>query len=239
MAALPGTARMGAKLSLRLARAFMPLRETGRAGMLCGLDAGRAAVQRIGTLLAAQRVLEAADDIYFLHLEEIRQADKPSALADARLWVSDRKARREYYKAITLPQAWAGVPEPIVAARPGGTAAQRQTVIQGIGITDASVEGIARVITDPADADDFEPGEILICPITDPSWASLFVIAAGVVIDVGGPMSHGAIVAREMGIPCIINTKSGTREIATGMRVLVDGKAGTATVLANAAEAAA
>ena len=92
------------------------------------------------------------------------------------------------------------------------------------------VEGIARVITDPH-SEDLEVDEILVCETTDPSWASFFVVASAVVIDVGGPLSHGAIVARELGIPCVINTRTGTQQLRSGQRIRVDGSAGTVEVL--------
>jgi pyruvate,water dikinase len=73
-----------------------------------------------------------------------------------------------------------------------------------------------------------------VCPTTDPSWASFFVAAAALVIDIGGPMSHGAIIARELGIPCVINTGDGTRRIRTGDRLQVDGDNGVVHILATA-----
>jgi pyruvate,water dikinase len=79
---------------------------------------------------------------------------------------------------------------------------------------------------DDPDEVDLEPGEILVCHTTDPSWASLMSLAAGLVIDVGGPLSHGAIVARELGVPCVIGTRNGTRVIRTGDTVQVDGSTG-------------
>lgn len=95
-----------------------------------------------------------------------------------------------------------------------------------------TVEGIVRVIhdADSDQADDFEPGDILVCRITDPSWAPLLSVAAAVVIDIGGSLSHGAIVARELGIPCVINTVDGSRRLRTGDRVTVDGDTGTVRV---------
>ena len=89
--------------------------------------------------------------------------------------------------------------------------------LRGIGIVGDKVTGRARVIHDPNDAD-LEPGDILVCVTTDPSWTPLFMLADALVIDTGGAMSHGAIVARELGVTCVINTVTGTREIQTGRR---------------------
>ena len=87
------------------------------------------------------------------------------------------------------------------------------------------------VLTDPEDSDLLEDDEILVCRITDPAWAPAFYLAAAVVIDVGGLSSHGAIVCREMGLPCVINTVNGTGIIRTGDRIRVDGDNGVVTIL--------
>jgi pyruvate,water dikinase len=86
-------------------------------------------------------------------------------------------------------------------------------------------------VDDPDDVAEFEPGDILVCETTDPSWVVLFQLAGAVVIDVGGAMSHGAIVARELGLPCVINTRTGTSVIADGDRIRVDGTAGRVDIL--------
>jgi pyruvate,water dikinase len=93
--------------------------------------------------------------------------------------------------------------------------------------------GTVRIIDDPADADLLEPGEILVCRFTGPSWSVLFTLAEAVVIDIGGVASHGAVVSREMGLPCVIGTGDGSRRLRTGDLVRVDGSAGTVTVVAR------
>jgi pyruvate,water dikinase len=87
------------------------------------------------------------------------------------------------------------------------------------------------VIIDPADAAPLEPGEILVCRFTDPSWTPLFLLASALVIDIGGPTSHGAIVARELGVPCVIGTGDGTLVIGDGDHLAVDGSIGRATII--------
>jgi len=104
-------------------------------------------------------------------------------------------------------------------------------VLAGMSGCPGQAEGIARVVLDSNDPFALEPGDILIAPITDPSWTPLFVPAAAVVVDVGAPLSHAIIVSRELGIPCVISATGATRRIPDGARVRVDGSTGIVTVL--------
>ena len=92
-------------------------------------------------------------------------------------------------------------------------------------------EGRAIVITTPDDAYDLAPGDILVCAATDPSWAAIFFAVDALVTDVGAQMSHGAIVARELGIPAVVNTRVATQHLRTGDRIRVDGRAGVVELL--------
>jgi phosphoenolpyruvate synthase/pyruvate phosphate dikinase len=105
------------------------------------------------------------------------------------------------------------------------------TTLPGIPGCPGVARGRARVILDPADPRSLEPGDVLVAPITDPAWTPLFVPAAAVVVDVGAQMSHAVIVSRELGIPCVVSVTDGTRRIADGAMVEVDGTAGTVKVL--------
>jgi pyruvate,water dikinase len=87
-----------------------------------------------------------------------------------------------------------------------------------------------RVITDPGEVDTLNPGDVLVCRTTDPSWGPLFFIASALVIDIGGAMSHGAIIARELGLPCVIGTETGTTTLTDGQLILVDGDTGVVRV---------
>jgi pyruvate,water dikinase len=87
------------------------------------------------------------------------------------------------------------------------------------------------VLTDPARFHEFQVGEILVAAITTPAWTPLFAMAAGVVTDVGGPLSHSSIVAREYGIPAVLGTGRATRILHTGQTVTIDGTAGTVTIV--------
>jgi pyruvate,water dikinase len=99
-------------------------------------------------------------------------------------------------------------------------------MLEGIGVSPGKVTGQARVIKDPLANAEIKPGEILVAPVTDAAWTPLFVTAAATVVDVGGPLSHGSIVAREFGIPCVVNVGKATGLIRTGQVITVDGGAG-------------
>jgi pyruvate,water dikinase len=140
--------------------------------------------------------------------------------------VQERRARFDEYRTQRLPDAWTGRPEPLpISDEPSAGPVE----LSGFAVSPGVVEGPARVIERAEALDELEPGEILVCPLTDPSWSLGFVVAAGLAIDVGGPLSHGAIVARELGVPCVINTRDGSRLLRTGDRVRLDGGAGTVT----------
>jgi len=103
-------------------------------------------------------------------------------------------------------------------------------VLVGSPVSPGIAEGAVRVILDPRGAT-LAPGEILVCPGTDPAWTPLFLIAGGLVTEVGGLMTHGAVVAREYGIPAVVGVTGATVRLRTGQRVRVDGTSGRVTVL--------
>ena len=133
------------------------------------------------------------------------------------------------------PFVVAGDPTPVAewARRSEETAdtAAAGEVLAGVPACGGTARGRARVITDPDDPSALEPGDILIAPITDPSWTPLFVAASAVVVNVGAPFSHAAIVSRELGIPCVVSVTDATKRIPDGAHIEVDGTTGTVTVL--------
>ena len=114
-------------------------------------------------------------------------------------------------------------PEVLYAAAGG---AAESAALSGSPASAGSVTARARVILDPVGAR-LEPGEILVAPSTDPGWTPLFLTAGGLVMEMGGPNSHGAVVAREYGIPAVVGVPEATVRIATGQRITVDGGSGT------------
>jgi pyruvate,water dikinase len=229
LAALPRARRPGAKLLMKLASRYVPLREKGKANFVQCIDVGRAAARSLGQLFAERGVFADATDVYFLTIDEVTR-ELPLGYAAL---IDERRSRYEEYSSFRLPQLWIGTPEP--DRGDGADAAESAAVTQltGLAISPGVVEGVGRVMSGP-DSGELKDGEILVCHTTDPSWASLFLIASALVIDIGGPMSHGAIVAREMGIPCVINTGAGTRVIHTGDRLRVDGGTGNVDIIERA-----
>lgn len=222
MGALSAARRPGGRALLRIVRHFVPLRETGRSAFLRTVDGARAAARSLGLHLADTGVLKDPEDVFFLTMDELT-GTLPDGVVGL---VEQRRAWFTEHQQVRLPDAWTGRPETLAPPEaPSGGVIE----LSGFAVSPGVVEGPVRVIASAHDLDQLEPGEILVCPLTDPSWALGFVLAAGLAIDVGGPLSHGAIVAREMGLPCVINTRTGTEQLRTGDLVRLDGGAGTLT----------
>lgn len=222
LAAVPAGKRGAVKLTLALARKNLPLRSVGKLAYGRVLDVARGAARRAGELLAEGGVLEQPDDVFYLTSEEILLGLPP----DPKATVAERRALREAYQGIELPVNWTGLPQPTPISEESEAVQQ----LTGIGVSPGVVEGRLRVVTDPASTDT-EPGEILVAHTTDPAWASIMFLAAALIVDIGGQMSHAAVVARELGVPCVMNTQLGTRVLRTGDWCRVDGAAGTVEIL--------
>jgi pyruvate,water dikinase len=216
LAGLPPARRVPARLALAVGARFIPLRGVGKVAFLQGIDVTRAAARRLGALR-----LEDPDDVFFLVLDDLRDGWP----ADAAALISERRSFYEHYKTLELPEVWQGDPRPVAAAP-----LETRDLLSGIGASPGVVEGVARVILDPADAE-VDDGDILIARSTDPAWASIMFLSGGLVSDIGGLMSHTAVVARELGLPCVVNTRTATRRISTGDIVRLDGTAGTIEVI--------
>jgi pyruvate,water dikinase len=106
----------------------------------------------------------------------------------------------------------------------------KEGLLVGDPVSPGLVEGIVRVVFDPMETP-LEPGEILVCPGTDPAWTPLFLTAGGLVMEVGGLMTHGSVVAREYGIPAVVGVHQATEKLQTGDRVRIDGSSGQIQIL--------
>lgn len=221
LAALPPAKRPAAQALLRAAQVYMPLR--GKVGRLQALDVVRASARRIGECLAAQGVLDQPGDVFFLTASEIARSPLPGAAA----MVAHRRERYDYYRTLTLPRSWQGNPEPVGVA---GPVSASPPALRGIGVSPGIAEGRIRVVLDPA-TDEVEPGEILVARTTDPGWAAVMFASAAMVVEIGGHLSHAAVVARELGVPCVMGVDGATTGLRTGDLCRVDGTSGDVVVL--------
>lgn len=230
LAALPTWKRPQAKIVMRLASNFILARELGKAAFLHAFDGARCGARVAGRFLSESGMLADPEDVFFLTIDELTATPDRSLLDKT----AERKANHQRYLTFELPRTWNGTPDPIQVSAPDDARAEATgpvTRLDGIGVTGQQVTGRARVVHDPATAA-FDPGDVLVCHTTDPSWTPLFMLADALVIDTGGQLSHGAIVARELGVCCVINTKTGTRDIPDGATVTVDGTTGRVDITA-------
>jgi len=215
-----GPRRLLVRFLLRRVRLLGGLREQPKFQIMRIFAICRAMIAPVGSALAERGLLDSPDDIFFLTLPEARRA---VAGADLRVTVAERRAtyRREL--------ARRHVPRVLLSDGTDAETLLPSSAAGGIHGTPASpgvARGVARVILSPAGAR-LEPGEVLVAPSTDPGWTPLFLTASALVMEMGGMMSHGAVVAREYGIPAVVGVPDATGRIASGARVVVDGSAGT------------
>ena len=190
------------------------------------LDAGYAA-------LAGQGVIEKASDGAYLTLQDLRAIDKGYAI-DWKALVRERKAtyaaelRRRQVPDLLLGdgRAFYDVGAAPVASAEG----EDSSKLHGAPVSAGTAEGIVHVVLSPHHAD-LRHGEILVCPATDPAWTPLFLSAGALVMEVGGMMTHGSVVAREYGIPAVVGIAQATTRLKSGMRVRVNGSSGEVTIL--------
>jgi pyruvate, water dikinase len=212
-------------------------------------------IREFGELLASRGVLAEAEDVFQLHHTEVDQAladvmlawaagGKPLGAAHFGPIIAERKRMLEVLRDWSPPPAIGPVPEalndPAVRMLWGVTAETLATwaaasagdgaEIHGYAASPGVVEGVARVLRSVNDIGQIRDGEILVCPVTAPSWAPIFGKIKAAVSDIGGTMSHAAIVAREYGMPAVVGTGHATKLIKTGQRVRVDGDRGIVSV---------
>lgn len=212
-------------------------------------------VREFGRLLAAHGVLADAEDLFQLHHTEVAQAlsdlslswsagTTPRGVAHWGPIVAERRALLRQMAQWQAPASLGPIPEvindPLLNMLWGITSEQltmwstppaSNNELRGFAASPGVVEGVARVVTSVDEIASVRDGEILVCPVTAPSWAPIFGKIRAAVSDIGGTMSHAAIVAREYGMPAVVGTGHGTKVIKTGQRLRVDGNAGRVTVL--------
>jgi len=229
LAALPWHKRAAARLVLKLTAKFVLQREIGKTSYVQLLDVARAGARAAGSALAREGELASGDDVFFLTSAELMGELPPNV----REVIAERRVFYDACRRLRLPDTWRGMPAPEPQDAKDGFERELGKV-QGIGVAPGVVTGRVRVVTDPLADTLLEDGEILVCETTNPSWVTLFVVAGALVIDIGGALSHGAIAARELGIPCVINTRDGSRRLRTGDTVVVDGSTGAVELVGAA-----
>ncbi|HWW54087.1 MAG TPA: PEP-utilizing enzyme [Acidimicrobiales bacterium] len=218
--------------ALPAAKVFLPGRERSKTNVIRLVNELRIAWNELGRRMVAEGVIARPQDLSMLQADELDGfLATPGSFSAL---IAERAA--DYATLFDLEPPFVIV-DSVPPLRewshrdrsPGIVAAG--TTLPGIPGCPGVARGRARVILDPSDPRALEPGDVLVAPITDPAWTPLFVPAAAVVVDVGAQMSHAVIVSRELGIPCVVSVTDGTRKIADGAMLEVDGTAGTVKVL--------
>jgi len=214
------------KRKIDLVRTFIGYREYPKYGMISRYFVYKQALLGEAERLVRAGVLGAKEDIFFLRFQELQEVVRTKQVDDE--LVSRRKDAFRSYEALTPPRVLTSEGEALTGTYrrddlPTGA-------LVGLPVSAGTVEGRARVILDMATAD-VEPGDILVTAHTDPSWSPLFVAITGLVTEVGGLMTHGAVIAREYGLPAVVGVAHATRLIQDGQRIRVNGTDGYVEVL--------
>jgi pyruvate,water dikinase len=207
---------------------YFKLRENSRFFHIMGFGVVRKKVLRIEQELMDAGRLKCKDDIFFLRAGEI------SLMQSGVLSWRDVEDRIRERRIEHIRLAKMGPPRTLglaTAPRPAKTAAGGGVVLSGQCASPGRYEGIARVILDPSIDARIEPGEVLVAPYTDPAWTPLFLTAGAAVVEIGSYLSHAGTVAREFGMPCVVDVGEATQRIRTGDRIALDADAGSVRIL--------
>lgn len=214
------------KQKIDLIRKFSGYREYPKYGMVNRYFVYKQALLKEADRLVQAGVIHDKEDIYYLSFEELHEAVRTSKL-DGQI-ISKRKGEYRFYEKLTPPRVITSDGEIIAGEY------KRENIpaeaIAGLPVSSGVIEGRARVILNMEDAD-LEEGDILVTAFTDPSWTPLFVSIKGLVTEVGGLMTHGAVIAREYGLPAVVGVENATKLIKDGQRIRVHGTEGYIEIL--------
>ncbi|MDP4090373.1 MAG: PEP-utilizing enzyme, partial [Bacillota bacterium] len=214
------------KRMIRVLRNYMPVREHPKyLIMKCILIYKKALLEEAKLLVEKGHLLDMKDIFYVSFWELHKAVQNNDSLIEL---VKNRKEEYEHFNKLTPPRILTSDGEEIKAGYKRDNLPEG--ALPGMPVSSGVIEGIARVITDPSKAS-INKGEILVAPFTDPGWTPLFINAAGLVMEVGGLLTHGTVVAREYGIPAVVGITDATKKIKTGQRIRVDGNAGFVMIL--------
>ncbi len=218
--------------ALKAASMFSQGRERSKTTVVRSIQISRLAALELGRRIA-ERSDAAPDDIWYVVGEELEAfIDDPAPFAEV---IAERRAARAELARRVPPFTFVGqIPSPDtwpLRDDQQAVAVATGDELSGVSGCPGKAVGVARVVLDPSDPGDLGPGDVLVAPLTDPSWTPLFVPAEAVVVDVGAQMSHAVIVSRELGIPCVVSVTDATRRIPDGATIEVDGTTGKVTVI--------
>lgn len=208
-------------------RTLMGMREHLKFLAVGLFDIYRRAIRSEVDSLIGEGILTSAADADYLSLDELRQILNGQVPTDLAQVIKARIVEHKAYEALTTPRLFTSDGEVV-----NGTRAEhdRPGVLIGCPVSAGIVEGRARVVLRPQDAE-LEDGDILVAPFTDPAWTPLFSAVRGIVMEIGGVMTHGAVVARELGLPAVAGVDDATRLIADGKHIRVDGSQGVVELI--------
>ena len=222
--------------NLMRAQKYSPLRESGLADVGLGYPLLRKMLLELGVRFTRAGVIKDPQQIFWLTAAEVRQAaedlDAGRTSTSLTEQVPSRKERREAAGRATPPMM---LPQmkvfgfDLMTLRTGEWR-KRTDKLKGVGASPGKVTARACVVHGPEDFGNMQTGDVLVAPLTTPAWTPLFARASAVVTDIGGPLSHGSIVAREYGIPAVLGTGGATKTIVTGQQISVDGSTGIVTL---------
>ncbi len=226
--ALPeGAARaVETKAMIDRLRTFIGYREYPKYAMICRYFVYKQALMAEAGRLVDEGVLGDREDAFFLRFDELHDAVRTGEVDDAR--IGGRREAFARYRTLTPPRVLTSDGEALVGAH--RRAGLPDGALVGLAVSGGTVEGRARVVREMADAD-LEPGDVLVTTFTDPSWSPVFVTIGALVTEVGGVMTHGAVVAREYGLPAVVGVEGATRRIPDGAWIRVDGTDGSVELL--------
>jgi len=209
---------------LEKSQQFIVARENLKTIWVRGVSAMRVLYLAIAEKLVDKGILKERDTIFYLKMTEVSEIIagniKKKHIADL---IEERKREKEEYEHLDVPNVIVGKPSPIEELT---RTVEPREKLEGTGCSQGIVTGRARVVFDPNECPDLKEGEILVAPVTDPGWTPLFVIAGGLVMELGGTLSHGVIIAREYGIPAVVGVENATKIVKTGQTITVDGNKG-------------
>lgn len=240
LARLKGRRRKFFLKNLERAQKYAPLREDGLADVGLSYPLLREMLRELGVRFSKGGMIKTQDEVFWLTEEEVLDAaarlDRGENLQDLSVVIPGRKATWRAARRMTPPMALTQIKifgKDLMRIKSKAVKVQKGDTLKGVAASPGNATGSACVIGGPDDFSKMRLGDVLVAPLTTPAWTPLFARASAIVTDVGGPLSHGSIVAREYGIPAVLGTGAATKRIHSGQIITVDGSTGTVTLSEN------